>query len=469
MTNPSNALVPVNGVVTISGSGFGSNAVGYIGTYAQQTVSSTSTEIKISLTKMDNNEAFTLVVKTDTIYLPTVVVQTPLSPVLTSISPSTGSIGGEKLILSTIGIGIAVDSSFNVFYTNSGSTISICDTITVVDSSTISCVTKKNVAVPSTTLSLSYTHKSTKSGSTSTVTLTCSTASNCAYQTSSASTPTISSVSQINSGTGLQATISNFAADSSYTAVMYYGSLAATTTTIVSSTAITGTFSNGLPPGVVQVSVSFEKNNRLTFTSGYQQTVSLSATVGSPVTCSWAGGCTVAISQNSIKQGATAGDISVQVCGQTASLDLASSTTNTLNVIVPLYATSHSLDLYKVQSSSVIKGTVTSIPANVGLLAFDGITTTNYASYTADNCYVQVMFDSGKVGRVTSVKYYMNRMTDKQTNFVNKLKFQSSTDGTTWTDVFTADMYLREGWNTYTPTTALSFQYYRFFSATKGA
>ena len=30
-------------------------------------------------------------------------------------------------------------------------------------------------------------------------------------------------------------------------------------------------------------------------------------------------------------------------------------------------------------------------------------------------------------------------------------------------------MYLREGWNTYTPTNALEFQYYRFISATKDA
>ena len=37
-----NTLVPVNGVVTIDGSGFGSNPIGYIGTYAQQTVSSSS-------------------------------------------------------------------------------------------------------------------------------------------------------------------------------------------------------------------------------------------------------------------------------------------------------------------------------------------------------------------------------------------------------------------------------------------
>lgn len=63
----------------------------------------------------------------------------------------------------------------------------------------------------------------------------------------------------------------------------------------------------------------------------------------------------------------------------------------------------------------------------------------------------------------------MNRMADKQTNFVDKLKFQSSSDGTTWTDVFAVDKYLREGWNTFTPSSAVEVQYYRFFSATKAA
>ena len=465
----SDTLIPVNGVITINGNGFGSNPVGYIGTYPQQTISSSSTQIVLKLIKMNDNEAFSLLVKTDSIYLSQLNVQVPLNPALLGVTPHTGSIGGEKLILSATGIGISVNSNFNVFYTSGGASISICDTITLIDSSNISWVTKRNLSIPSTTLSVSFTHKSSQAGTTSTVTLSCTTASDWAYQTSSSATPTISNLSQINSGLGLQATINNFSFDSSYKISIYYGSLAASSTSIISSTVVSGTFTNGLPPGVVQVSVSFEKDNRLTFTSGYQQSISLSATINSPVTCSWAGGCVLEITQNSITQGATAGDISVQVWGQTAKLDLSSSTSNTLKAIVPVYATSHSLDLFKVQQSAVIKGTVTSLPVDIGALAFDGITSTMFISASTDNWYVQVKFDDGKIGRVTSIKYYMNRMSDKQTNFVDKLKFQSSSDGSTWVDVFAVDKYLREGWNTYTPTSAIEVQYYRFFSATKSA
>ena len=82
---------------------------------------------------MDDNEAFKFIVKTDSIYLPTITIQAPLTPALTGISPSTGSIGGEKLILSTIGLGLSVNTNYNVFYTSGGSTINIWDTITVVD------------------------------------------------------------------------------------------------------------------------------------------------------------------------------------------------------------------------------------------------------------------------------------------------------------------------------------------------
>ena len=312
-TLTSNSLTPVNGVVTIGGSGFGSNPIGYIGTHQQKTVSSSSTQIVIELTKMNDNEAFSLLVKTDTVSLPAIVVQTPLSPVLKEITPHEGSIGGEKLILSTIGIGLSVDTDYNVFYTSAGTKVSVCSTISVIDSSKISCITKRDVSVPSSTLSLSYSHKSSVSGSTTTVTLSCSTASNCAYQTSSSKTPTVSSLSQTNGGTGLQATINGITFDSTYTISVFYGSLAASSTSIVSTSVVSGTFSNGFPPGIVQAAVSFEKEDRLTFTSGYQQTVSLSATINSAVTCSWAGGCTLEISQNSIKEGATAGDISVQV------------------------------------------------------------------------------------------------------------------------------------------------------------
>ena len=40
----------------------------------------------------------------------------------------------------------------------------------------------------------------------------------------------------------------------------------------------------------------------------------------------------------------------------------------------------------------------------------------------------------------------MEDITDK-TLYVNKLKFQGSSDNSTWTDLWTADENIHEGWN----------------------
>jgi hypothetical protein len=63
----------------------------------------------------------------------------------------------------------------------------------------------------------------------------------------------------------------------------------------------------------------------------------------------------------------------------------------------------------------------------------------------------------------------MNRMDNKYVNFVDKLKFQSSDDETTWNDEYTADGDLKEGWNKFEPTNALKKRYYRFFAENKQA
>lgn len=133
-----------------------------------------------------------------------------------------------------------------------------------------------------------------------------------------------------------------------------------------------------------------------------------------------------------------------------------------------MYATTHSLTNFNVATSSDIasQATITSLPASLGLLAFDGQTTTQYKSASTNNCYVQAKFPTGLVGRLEKIKFFMGKMTDKPTNFVNILKFQESSDGTTWTDVWTADMYLREGWNVIMPDEPTTSNYYRFFAAT---
>lgn len=74
-------------------------------------------------------------------------------------------------------------------------------------------------------------------------------------------------------------------------------------------------------------------------------------------------------------------------------------------------------------------------------------------------------FDDGKVGRVSKIKFFMSRMTDKLTKFVNLLKIQGSNNNSTWTDLYIADIYMREGWNTYEPDSSMLYKYFRFYSS----
>ena len=55
-------------------------------------------------------------------------------------------------------------------------------------------------------------------------------------------------------------------------------------------------------------------------------------------------------------------------------------------------------------------------------------------------------------------------------NFVGNLKFQGSSDGTTYTDIFTVQQEIHEGWNYYDfRDDPLNYRYYRFYGAVKGA
>ena len=385
LTNPTTVLTPVNGVVTISGSNFGANPVGYIGTYAQVTVSSSTTEVQIKLTKFDDNEVFELEIRTDTINLPTVVISQPLQPSLTSVSPHVGSSGGEKLILSTYGLGLSTTSNLNVFYGSGVNAVSVCDSVSLVDSSTVTCITKKDLEITKNALKLSYTHKSSLNGKVTTVTLSCATSTNCEYETAVGSTPSITNIAKSNSDKTLTLTVSGFSIDNTYTAKVYYGNLMVTSESITSSTEITAIFSNGLPPGAVSVRISFEKGDRITYTAGSQETIALSASMNSPTSCSWAGGCLLEVNQASIKEGATAGDIKVKVCGNEATLLTTQSTQDQIVLWAPHYSTTHSLDTYMVEQAKLITGTVTSLPVSDGVLAFDGITSTMFVSYTSNN------------------------------------------------------------------------------------
>ena len=140
------------------------------------------------------------------------------------------------------------------------------------------------------------------------------------------------------------------------------------------------------------------------------------------------------------------------------------STANSLVVKAPAHITSHSLSTYNLIAASSIKGTNSSNPPST--LAFDGIPSTQFKSTNTTGCYLQVDFGT-YIGKLDKVKYFMNRMTDKQTNFVGNIVFQYlDSSNASYVDSFTVDGFLREGWNEHTFSTPLESTSYRFSFAT---
>lgn len=114
LTNPSSPLTPTDGVLTIEGTGFGNSAVGFIDSKQQATISSSATQIKLSLNNVVDPAAVDLEIRTDSVNTPKVIVATPLTQQLLSVSPSTGSKGGQKITLNTAGLGLKTTTQISI-------------------------------------------------------------------------------------------------------------------------------------------------------------------------------------------------------------------------------------------------------------------------------------------------------------------------------------------------------------------
>lgn len=88
---------------------------------------------------------------------------------------------------------------------------------------------------------------------------------------------------------------------------------------------------------------------------------------------------------------------------------------------------------------------------------------------TSSNCYFQIQYKENHVGVLDEVKFFVNTLTDK-TPFVGNLVFQGSDDGVTFTDLWTIDKSVHEGWNAHDfEDNQPSYNIYRFQGATSGS
>lgn len=231
--------------------------------------------------------------------------------------------------------------------------------------------------------------------------------------------------------------------------------------TSVSGTTATATFANGFTPGDVPVKVKFELNGVTTLSGSLTASLTVFAptTSASGTPCSFVGGCTIPIVQDGLKSGAMSGDVKVTVCGSAATFDLDSSTSSSLTVLAPAYINVHSQETFNILTSEVVSGAFLSEATTNGGLAFDGITTNKVTG--TGGVSIGYDFGAGNVAQLTKVRYFLGTMTDKQTNCVDKVRFQSSLDGSTWTDVFTGGILMRKGWNVHNFIATESSQFFR--------
>jgi len=73
-------------------------------------------------------------------------------------------------------------------------------------------------------------------------------------------------------------------------------------------------------------------------------------------------------------------------------------------------------------------------------------------------------FKPGYVGMLSQVKVFLNEINRATTikYFVNKLEFQGSADGKTYTKLWRADVTFHAGWNYIKFDTPVKYRFYRF-------
>ena len=453
-------ITATDGVVTLAGTNFGDNAKGFIDGNEQTTESSSATEVKVSLSNIPDPSDVTLEIRTDDANLPAFTVATPITQKLVSISPNTGSTGGQKITLNTIAIGTITTTNIAIT-DSSGNALCEDGTITLVDSTTITCVSKGSHDFTSgVEFRLSFTNTDTTTGRNTVVTLACASSADCTFTSQSSSTPSVTSAT--NSGNDLTVDVSGYSFDNTHTVTVFYGMASSQASSIAGTTA-TAVFANGYTPGTHPVKVKFEKDGDIVYTSSLDKTLNSASATGpnADVSCSFAGGCSIEITGAGLATGAAGGDVKVTVCDRPATFDLTASDGTKVVALAPNYVNSHSQSSFNILETEVLTGTLVSNSAT-GSLAFDGVTTNKVTGSGAVG--VGYNFGTGNIAQLSSVRYFMGQMIDKQTNCVGKVKFQSSTDGTTWsTDVFTGDRLMRKGWNTQTFSSSVSSQYFRLY------
>lgn len=154
----------------------------------------------------------------------------------------------------------------------------------------------------------------------------------------------------------------------------------------------------------------------------------------------------------------------IDFCGQNCVLDEASSDSSKAVCTIPYLATSYSASNYEVVNEGIlIEGTWTGTAPKIELdKLIDSDNMKDLKDTTSTNCYFQIKYKDSHVGVLNEVKFFITDLVNK-TPYVGNLIFQGSDDGLAFTDLWTIDESVHEGWNTHDfVSDKPSFNIYRF-------
>jgi hypothetical protein len=153
----------------------------------------------------------------------------------------------------------------------------------------------------------------------------------------------------------------------------------------------------------------------------------------------------------------------VSVCENICTYSETDSSNTAAACILPSISTSYSNVNFNITEESVLNsgkyfGSSSSADFSV---VFDK-NNLNTLDDSSSDCHVGMKFRDGYVGSLSKVKYIVSDIAKE--NFIDVLSFEGSDDGTTYTNLFTADQNVGSGWNThdFDTTAPPKYKYYRF-------
>jgi len=86
-------------------------------------------------------------------------------------------------------------------------------------------------------------------------------------------------------------------------------------------------------------------------------------------------------------------------------------------------------------------------------------------------CHIGIRFKEGHVALISQIKWFLSDIQDKSI-YADETKLQGSNDGTIYSDIFTMDENVHDGWNYHKwtePADYPRYRYYRFYGTKAGS